>query len=291
MNSMTGFGKAEIKTKVGTFTVEMSSVNNRFLEIHVRQPRQFASLETKTRSLLSSTLVRGKVNVFLNFSEPDGAARKYPINVDAARAYHKRLKALKKDLKLSGDISLQDLLVLPEVASTPSEHIDDSLYWPHIEKTVKKALDEMVRMRRREGAAIEKDMKTRLKTLGDLTKKVVTGADGVVDRYREKLNKRIADLLDGPIPDKLRLEEEIAIVADRADITEECTRLYSHLDQCRQTLGSDGPVGKKLNFILQELNREANTIASKCTEIEISRTAIAIKEEIEKLREQIQNIE
>jgi uncharacterized protein (TIGR00255 family) len=288
---MTGFGKAEIKTRVGTFMVEMSSVNNRFLEVHVRQPRQFASLEPKTRSLVSSTLMRGKVNVFLSFEEPDGGARKYPINVDAARAYHKRLKSLQKDLKLSGEISLQDLLALPEVASSPAQHIDDSLYWPHIEKTVKKALNELVSMRRREGSAIKKDMTARFKTLADLTKRVVRDADGVTDRYREKLNKRITDLLNGHTPDPLRLEEEITLVADRADITEECTRLFSHLDQGRRTIAKKGPVGKKLNFILQELNREANTIASKCTEIDINRTAIAIKEEIEKLREQIQNIE
>jgi len=291
MDSMTGFGKAELRTKLGTFVVEMSSVNNRFLETQIRQPRQFSSLEPRIRKVIAGQLTRGKLHFYMSFEEPAGAPRKYPINIEAARTYHRRLKALQKELKLSGSITLQDLLVLPEVASPPTENIDDEQVWPCVEKVVGKALRELVGMRRREGAATAKDMRIRLTTLTKLTRQVVRDSAGVVDRYREKLNKRISDMLDGPAPDQLRLGEEVALIADKADISEECTRLFSHLDQCRRTIGRKGPVGKKLNFILQELNREANTIASKCTEIDISRAAIAIKEEVEKLREQIQNIE
>lgn len=291
MNSMTGFGKAEVSTKAGVFSVEMSSVNNRFLEIQIRQPKQFAALETNLRELIGSKLSRGKVSVYVNFAEPEGSVRRYPINEEAARTYHRQLTGLKKKLKLAGEITVADLLVFPDVVSAPNGEYDESALWKGLKKAAMKALEDMSAMRRREGEAIKKDLLTRLKTLEELNKRIAKNAGGVVERYRQKLNRRLDELLAGRSIDPVRLEEEVAMAAEKADISEECTRLESHIQQSRKVARSSQPVGKQLNFLLQEFNREANTIASKCTELDISRDALSIKEEVEKLREQIQNIE
>jgi uncharacterized protein (TIGR00255 family) len=288
---MTGFGKAEVTTKIGTFAVEVSSVNNRFLDIQVRQPRPFSALEHRIRELVTAHVSRGKVHVFVNYEEPPQSLTRYTINEEAAKAYHRQLKDLSHKLKLPGEVELSHLLQLPEVSEVPFEAPEEEDVWAALGKAVEKATKAMVRMRRREGDALAKDMRARLDNLAGLSKQVVEESVKMVTRYRQKLSDRLEELLNGRSIDKVRLEEEVALMAERTDITEDCTRLSSHIDQYRRTLRKNEPVGKKLNFILQELNREANTIASKATEIDISRAAIAIKEEVEKLREQIQNVE
>jgi uncharacterized protein (TIGR00255 family) len=291
MNSMTGFGKAEVSTKTGIFSVEMSSVNNRFLEIQIRQPKQFAPLETTLRELIGSKLSRGKVSVYVNFFEPEGSVRRYPLNTEAARTYHRQLTKLQKELKLAGEVTVSDIIAFPEVMSPPNGEYSEKALWAGLKKSATQALKELSAMRRREGEAIKKDLLARLNELERLNKRISKSAGGVVDRYRQKLHRRMDDLLAGRSVDPVRLEEEVALAAEKADISEECTRLSSHIQQSRKVARSAGPVGKQLNFLLQEFNREANTIASKCTELEISRDALKIKEEVEKLREQIQNIE
>jgi uncharacterized protein (TIGR00255 family) len=291
MNSMTGFGKAEVSTKTGIFSVEMSSVNNRFLEIQIRQPKQFAPVETTLRELIGSKLSRGKVSVYVNFFEPEGSVRRYPLNTEAARTYHRQLTKLQKELKLAGEVTVSDIIAFPEVMSPPNGEYSEKALWAGLKKSATQALKELSAMRRREGEAIKKDLLARLNELERLNKRISKSAGGVVDRYRQKLHRRMDDLLAGRSVDPVRLEEEVALAAEKADISEECTRLSSHIQQSRKVARSAGPVGKQLNFLLQEFNREANTIASKCTELEISRDALKIKEEVEKLREQIQNIE
>jgi len=291
MHSMTGFGKAQVATKAGKFMVEAASVNNRYLEIQIRQPRHFAALETKLRELVGSLVQRGKVSLYVGYEAPTASGQRYPLDEDAAVHYYKRLKALGKRLGSKDEVKLESLLLLPDVIAPSVEPIDEDAVWPGLERAAKRALNAMVRMRAREGKAIGQDMTNRLKTLRQLTRTVMTGSDQAVLEYRKKLSERVSQLLNGRLPDQVRLEEEIALVAERTDITEECTRLLSHLDQCGKAVRSKGTVGKRINFLLQELNREANTIASKCSEIDISRAAISMKEEVEKLREQVQNVE
>ncbi len=291
MHSMTGFGKAEVSSQAGKFTVEISSVNNRYREVSVRLPRQFGGLELGLRDVVSAGINRGKVYVHLGFEESDSSPDRYPINEKALRAYHKRLKVLQRDLKLSGDIELRDLLALPEIASTEHNGIDDKAVWPAIKKAAEKALTSMVKMRQKEGTALARDMAKRLQSMKKLTTQIRQDARGQAGKRREKLRTRIADLLESSLPDEKRLEEEIAIMAEKTDVSEEITRLFSHIDQFKGNLKHSDPVGKKINFILQEMNREANTIGSKCSEIEITRRVISLKEEIEKIREQAQNIE
>ena len=291
MNSMTGFGKAEIHTQAGDFTVEISSVNSRFLEVSARLPRQFSVLEHRLRELVSGRLNRGKVTLFVGYEQPENAPTRYQLNENAVKAYHRQLVAFKKTLKLSGEIGLSDLLALPDIVQPEEIAADDDLIWLDMKKAADKALGDLVRMRRREGMAMARDMKQRLKVIAGLIKKIAADSSLVVERYRQRLTARIGELVDAAVYDPGRLEQEIAVFAEKSDISEECTRLLSHLNQYKRSLGVKEPVGKRLNFILQEMNREANTIASKCQETEVTTAAIALKEEIEKLRELVQNAE
>lgn len=291
MDSMTGFGKAELTAKAGRFTVEISSVNNRFLDISPRLPRLFSSLEPRVRKLATSRLGRGKVYLYVGFEESEESPGKYAINETAAGAYLKQLQALKAKFKLNGDIKISDLLLLPDVTKPDRENLDEELIWASLKKAIDRALSQLLAMRRKEGAAMAREMQKRLSGIARKLKMVEKRSVESVKKYRTRLNKRIKEVLDSPLPESVRLEEEVAIMAERADITEECARMHSHLEQYRSTLKQKEPVGKKLNFILQELNRETNTVASKSAEINISSTVILIKEEIEKLRELVQNVE
>ncbi len=291
MYSMTGFGRAEVSSPIGSLTVEVTSVNNRFLEMSVRMPRQLSLLEMQIRELISSRVNRGQINLNVTLDDTDAAVQRSLINSRLASAYAKQLKGLQKELKLAGDVSVHDLVLVPDILKPDKERVDHDAVWKMVEKALGKALTDLVAMRKKEGAAMAADMSQRLtamkKTLAEIEKKSV----GAVEYYRDKLTQRINTLMDQPQRDNLRLEEEIAIFAERTDISEECTRLKSHIDLYQQALKMKEPAGKRLNFILQEMNREANTIGSKCSEFAISSLAISLKEEIEKLRELVQNVE
>ena len=291
MNSMTGFGRAEVKTKNGKFTTEVASVNNRFLEVSLRLPRSFFALEPKVRQLVTSRLKRGKINLFVNYELPDNAPEKYPINQSAAIAYHKKLKKLSKELKLVDDIKLSDLLSLPEITGSEQTSLDPDLLLPPLKSSVEKALTGLIGMRREEGQALKRDMSERLTIISRLNKEIMAKAPLAVQSHRERLSERLEELLARPAADQVRLEEELAIIAEKTDIAEECTRMVSHIEQFKATMKQKGSIGKTINFILQEMNREANTIASKSSEISITQASINVKDEVERLREQVQNIE
>lgn len=291
MQSMTGFGRAEKKTKFGVWTVEITTVNNRFLEYTIRLPRNLNALEMRIRQLLAERLKRGKITLSANLDLADDSDARYPINKAAARAYHRQLMELRKELKIDEKITIGDLLALPAVSLPDKEDTANDAAWKSLEPVMVKAVKELIAMRGNEGAALAKDMRQRL----DLSKKLINEVEKKSPEFakalRQKLLTRLNDLMSEPVRDEVRLEEEIAYIADRTDIAEECTRFRSHLDQYVETLKRKEPVGKRLNFILQEMNREVNTIGSKCSDIGISSTVIQLKEEIEKLREQVQNVE
>ena len=290
MNSMTGFGRASVISPVGSITVEMSSVNNRFLELAVRMPRSLASLEAQIRELVSGALSRGKITINVDLELGKGSAG-IKINRDAARAVHRELTVLKKSLKLAGDITMSDILTFEEVSSSGRDQVDTDKVWPSLKRALEKAVERLMAMRESEGAALARDMLTRLKLMEKSIAKIETATKNSVEVYAAKLSRRVTELLAEPVSDKRRLEEEIAIFAERTDIAEECTRFRSHLDQYRAALTQKDAAGRKLNFILQEMNREANTIGSKCADFSIATHVISLKEELEKLREQVQNIE
>ncbi|MEA2030225.1 MAG: YicC/YloC family endoribonuclease [candidate division Zixibacteria bacterium] len=292
MNSMTGFGKSQVTTKYGTFTVEISSVNSRFLEVSVHISRQFSALEHRVRELIKNHLNRGKVSVFAGFSESENSPSKSYINEKAIAKINRHLQSIQKDLNLAGDITISDLLMFPDVTTTWNNVIDEDEIWPTVEKGISKAIKGLLQMRRKEGAAMARDMKQRLKNIKQTNGRIVSEASRVVEKYRVRLRERMQGILDNGIGENNgRLEQEIALFADRCDITEECTRLFSHIDQYMNILRLKEPVGKRINFLLQEMNREANTIASKASEIKITEDAISLKEEMEKLREMVQNVE
>ena len=291
MYSMTGFGRAEVSSPVGSLSIEVTSVNNRFLEMSVRLPRQLSLLEMQIRELISSKVNRGQINLTVSLDDTEAAVQRTLINSRLAAAYAKQLKALQKELKLAGEVTMHDLVLVPDILKPDKERVDHDQVWKLVEKALTKALTDLVAMRKKEGAAMANDMQQRLtamkKAIGEIEKK----SSGAIEIYREKLTQRINALLEPAQRDHLRLEEEIALFAERTDITEECTRLKSHIDLYQQALKMKEPAGKRLNFILHEMNREANTIGSKCSEFAISSLAISLKEEIEKLRELVQNVE
>ena len=288
---MTGFGKAEATFKQGRFTVELSSVNSRYLEMSIRLPRGMGILESRVKELLSKSTSRGKLNVWVGFDESDSAPGRFLINEAAFKAYHKQLSEIVKKLRIKQDITLSDMMLLPDIAADTKESIDLELYWEPLQKAMKNAIKQFASMREKEGGVMKADMANRLKVTEKSLKEVVSLTGNALAKRREKLESRINELLTTAQKDSIRIEEEIAIIAERMDISEECTRLESHVKQFRGSLSAREPVGKKLNFILQEMNREANTIASKASDFDISSAVISIKEEIEKIREMVQNVE
>jgi len=288
---MTGFGRAEQNSKFGRLTVEISSVNSRFLESSVRLPRPYAALEPKVREVLKASIQRGKLSVFINLVESEDHANGVSINEVAARQCYRQLARLKKEFDLAGDITVGDLLRFPDIVAGDRPEPDLDALWKVVQKVLGKALKSLLTMRAREGRSLVADMRQRLKTMAVIIRDVEKATEGATQRYADRLAVRVEELLNGQKPDPTRLEEEIALFADRTDIAEECTRFRSHIDQFVSTLKQKDAVGRRLNFILQELNREVNTIGSKGSAFDISAKVISLKEEIEKLREQVQNLE
>jgi uncharacterized protein (TIGR00255 family) len=288
---MTGFGKAETKTKSVQCSAEITSFNNRFLELSVRLPRQISSVEAPLRDLVSKNVNRGKITVFVTYEKIGPNSPKYNINVDAFEAYARQLKKVKKKFGLSGEIEIGDLLNLPGVGDSQNNSTADKESWPFVKKVVEKALAELSKMRASEGAALAKDMTQRVARTLKLLKVVKTDSPKSAENYRQKLSKRIGEVLTNSKVDRTRLEQEVTILAEKTDISEECTRFESHAQQFKKALKVRGEVGKKLNFILQEMNREVNTMSSKCSDYSIAKITLEMKEEIEKLREQVQNSE
>jgi len=291
MNSMTGFGRAEVKDKLGKWTVEISTVNNRYLELSVRLPRHYASIEPRVREFLGSAVSRGKVNTYVGVEELNQSPEDYIINKNAVRAYVRQLDELRGELKLAGDLTIADLMSLPEVVSPCSAELDLELVWKRVGKGLQRAVSQMLAMRAKEGRAMAADMRKRLNILVRIVRQIEKKTADSVRTYAVKLTARIGQLLESPICDSIRLEEEIALFAERTDITEECIRFKSHIEQYKAAMGAKDPVGRRLNFILQEMNREVNTIGAKSADFGISSDVISLKEEIEKLREMVQNVE
>lgn len=291
MNSMTGFGRAGIKRKEYKLDVELAAVNSRFLEPIFRMPRAMAPFENQARELIGKHLNRGKITVTVNLEESPEAFASSLINQKAAEAYYRQLIQLKKKLKLAGEIEIGHVLANPDLLAAHDEGLDQSLLWGDFEKILLKAMGELQKMRAAEGRHLQQEMVRRVNKVDGLVDRLEKRSPATVAAYKARLEKRIKELGDGIELDESRLAEEVTVFADRADVTEECTRLRSHISQFLTTLKQDGDAGKRLNFILQEMSREANTISSKSVSTDTSTYAIELKEEVEKLREQAQNIE
>ncbi|MCK5124999.1 MAG: YicC family protein [candidate division Zixibacteria bacterium] len=289
MNSMTGFGRAEARRKSYKLNLEIASVNSRYLECVFRMPRVLASMENKVKEAINQHISRGKLTITVNLEITHSASEM--IDLDAAEAYYKQLTRLKTKLKLSGDVEIGHIASNSELFSRPMESVDEAMIWPDFQKALKKALKELVKMRADEGRNLKQDMQKRCNLALKLVSQIEKQSPKNIAAYKKRLEKRIKELGGGIQLDPTRLAEEVTVYADRSDVTEECIRLRSHVDLFQKALKKNAQAGKRMNFILQEMGRESNTIGSKSVTSNTSEHAIALKEEIEKLREQVQNIE
>lgn len=291
VRSMTGFGAGEIATRTGHYGVEVRSVNHRFCEVVIRLPRDLSSLEDRVRTLVQGRVRRGRVEVALVRDDYGRRPRAVKTDLDLAKAYMSALNELRETLPVSGSPDLSLLLSLPDLVKIEEEKEDVEASWPAVESGIGIAVDRLVAMREAEGARLGVDLVERVSRLERLAVAVAARAPRVVEDYHARLGRRVQELAGSIAVDPGRLAAEVALFADRSDITEELTRFRSHLVQFRTTLAESGAIGRTLEFIVQEMGRETNTIGSKANDLEITRHVIAIKGELESLREQIQNVE
>ena len=289
--SMTGYGRAEFVEENIKATVEISSVNNRFGEIQFRLPKNLSPLESKLKEIILSTISRGKINFTLTWEETSPPATYVKLNEDVADVYHALMTQLKERFNLHGEIRVDSFLNLPDLVKVEKEEYDLDETWKILEKVAREALGEFNSMRRAEGEKLSQDMTERVEKLNQAIIEIERLTPQSVEIYRQKLNHRVKELTESISVDEHRIELEVALMAEKCDVTEECVRFKSHNSQFFSALKEEVPVGRRLTFLLQEMNREANTIGSKSVDTAISKKVIFLKEEIEKLREQVQNIE
>lgn len=290
---MTGYGRGECSQDGFKITVELSSVNRKQSEISVSLPRELEMLEAQLRDIINRYIARGRltVRVSLHAGESKSSARMH-LNAPLAKAYARELNRLAKQLKLPGPVTLDQLARAPGVFQTDEQIVEEENFGPAVEKALKKALGQMVRTREREGAHLMQDLVRRTSAMRRAAAKIQKQAPTVAKRYRQQLLERIETAgLEAPGAEDDRLMKEVVYFADRSDITEELTRLQSHFQQFDDCLRSKEPVGRMLDFLAQEMNREINTIGSKANDSLISREVVTLKAELERFREQAQNVE
>ena len=290
MQSMTGYGRGLICEDGREMTVEVKSVNHRFLDVSFRLARPIAFLDDAVRTGIAARLARGHVDVFVNYVNHREDAHRVHVDTQLARTYQQAAGKLSDALGVKNELPLSEYIHMPDVLTVEASEEDQDAVRDLFMRALNLALDGLIAMRAREGDSLRSDMMTKLDAIDALRSQIATRAPLVVEEYRTKLNQRLSALLGGEI-DEARFATEVAIFADRAAIDEELVRLSSHIAQLRATAELDDPVGRKLDFLVQELNREVNTIGSKASDTQIAGCVVAAKGEIEKLREQVQNIE
>jgi uncharacterized protein (TIGR00255 family) len=291
MKSMTGYGRGECSERGFKVTVEVSSVNRKQSEIAVNLPRDLEVLEAQIRDEINRSVSRGRLTVRVAVHAADSASSSH-INTTLARQYVKELRALAKELKLTDVVTLDLLARAPGVLQPVASISEADELWPATDKALKQALQVMIKMRQREGGFLARDLKARISTMRKGVARITARAPEVAERYRDQLIKRIkAAGIEAPALEDERLLKEVTYFADRSDISEELTRLESHFQQFDDCVKSTEPMGRTLDFLAQEINREINTLGSKANDSAISRDVVLLKAELEKFREQVQNVE
>ncbi|MBQ4383535.1 MAG: YicC family protein [Firmicutes bacterium] len=292
IHSMTGFGRGVAERDSSRMTVELKSVNSRYLETNVKMPRVILALENDVKNLITQSVARGKMDVYINY-EPGEGQKTVTVSEDLG-AYVAALREASERYGLPDDLGISHVLRIPDILQTRQKDTDPEDVWPLLEEAVQAALEQFNAMREREGMRIREDLLGKASEIERIVQSLQQSAPEIEDAYREKLTRRIQEILSrnsGIAVDRGLLENEIVFYADHCCIDEEMVRLTSHIAQLRQLLGSEEPVGRQLDFLLQEFNREANTIASKAGSLSVTQEALNLKKEIEKVREQIQNLE
>lgn len=291
MQSMTGYGRAETEQQGRIWSVEVRSVNNRFLDAKVKLPRNYTALEDRVRKQIGSYHQRGRIDLILTVSGDFSDLVEITVDLNLARVYQERLNRLAAELGIASQADLPLLIGLPDVLTREQRSEDLEAIWPLLSTTIEAALEQCRAMRVREGEALTAELSERLELFTGVLDDIEQRLPAIVAEREQALKERLDKLLAAVDLDPIRLAQEVAILADKSDITEEMVRLRSHIAQFTDLLGSSEPVGRKLDFLIQEFLREVNTIGSKINDAENAHRAVALKSELEKMREQVQNIE
>ncbi len=291
IKSMTGFGRCEVQKDSRKFTVEMKGVNHRYLDVNIRMPKKLNFFESGIRTLLKSYATRGKVDIFITYEDTSQAQVSVKYNSVLAGEYLKYLKQMEEEFGLENDVRVSTLARFPEVFTMEEQSVDEEELWNGLKEALEGAFEQFVETRTAEGQNLKKDILDKLDFLEELVGYIEERSPQIVAEYRTKLEDKVRELLADTQMEESRIAAEVILFADKICTDEEVVRLKSHITHMRNTLEEDEGIGRKLDFIAQEMNREANTILSKANDISVSDHAISLKTEIEKIREQIQNIE
>ncbi|MCR5001333.1 MAG: YicC family protein [Lachnospiraceae bacterium] len=291
IKSMTGFGRAEFSDEKRKITAEVKSVNHRYLDVNIKMTKKISFFETSVRSLLKEYMQRGKVDLYITYEDftEDNVSLKY--NKEMARSYLKYLNEMGNEFGLENDVRVSVLSRYPEVFTLEEQEVDEEELWKDLEGVVRRACEAFVESRLKEGENLKKDLIMKLESMLKYVDEIEKRAPAIIEEYRTRMFDRVSDMLADASIDESRILTEVTLYADRVCVDEEIVRLKSHIKGTEDTLNEGGSVGRKLDFIAQEMNREANTILSKSTDLSTSNVAIDLKTDIEKVREQIQNVE
>jgi uncharacterized protein (TIGR00255 family) len=291
MQSMTGFGRSEKEIDGRSISIEIKSVNHRYLDINPRMPRFLGFLEDSLRKTIKKSLSRGRIDIFINYQTSRDDTKSIEVNMPIIMAYIEAAKEIEKSAKVDNDLTMAKIMTLPETVKIKDSKEDEEALSVLLLEALEEALRMIVSVREKEGKSLKKDISARLLTLADLTEKIEAKEDTVVLEYKEKLEARLLEILEKTELDETRFNSEVAFFADKCNITEEVVRLKSHFKTFTKDIEKKGPCGRQFDFLVQEINREFNTIGSKSSDIEITNNVLLAKGELEKIREQIQNIE
>ena len=290
MKSMTGYGKSNLSINSREYQVELKTVNNKYIDINIRIPRVISYLEEDVRKLIASKLKRGKVDVTITFENHNNSDNDIKINTELAKIYIENFKKLAEEEKISSNIEVTEIAKLPDVL-TIKNNFDENQIKSELLQVVDNSLNELIIMRKNEGKKISETILEKISQIEKKNKEIFELSTGLIEEYVVKLEARIKEILKTEEVDKSRLMQEVVIYADKCSVEEEVTRMKSHILQLRNLVNTDEPVGKKMDFLIQEMNRETNTIGSKANNLEITNRVVDIKTILEDIREQVQNIE
>ena len=290
--SMTGFGRGEFKNDNYHFLVECKTINHKYCDINIRLPRKISFLEDKARNFIKNYIKRGRVDIYIKLDLLGSEDVNLKFDDKLANQYVNILREIRDKFDLVDDISVMNVAKFPDIIKTEEKEEDEDLLWSMLSKALEETLTKLKEMRSEEGQKLAQDVLERCDILQNTIEEIEKNSYNVVIDYKEKLNNRISEILDNPsLIDENRLAQEVAIYADKSSITEEIVRFKSHIGQLRSTIVKDESIGRKIDFLIQEMNRETNTIGSKSSDLNITNLVVEIKSELEKIREQIQNIE
>ena len=291
LRSMTGYGRSKCEFDSREYTVEIKSVNNRYSDISIKLPRSISFMEDNIKKLISKSVTRGKVEVFISFINNSDKGRSIEINRELAKNYIDEMRKLANETNINSNIEVIDVMKMPDVLNTRLSEEDESSIAKEVTQCTEKAIENFISMRENEGEKIKEDLINRISSISEKIDKINAISTGLVSEYIVKLEKRINELLKPNVVDEARLAQEVVIYSDKCSVEEELTRLRSHISQFLGLLEKNDSNGKRIDFLIQEMNRETNTIGSKANNLEITNYVVDIKTELENVREQIQNIE